>query len=137
MEAKTLKILSLISDRYDIDYEDLFNLVSLELNFDRILQCENTTEASTCHAFIKSKNGVCRCSRGKSNNDFCKTHYRQYCEDKLPHGYYNPSPKKINEVAQICVNGKKYLYDNVSNKVYNTTNHFIGYLDENSNIKTI
>jgi hypothetical protein len=117
--AHTKNILKIIADNYDLDYDDMFNLVNLEMNFGtkRINKDDSNFDDTKCYAFVKNKNGICRCNRGKTSENFCKTHYSQMQTGKLQYGCVQ-TQKTVVPVQKIQMNDADYLYDNISKKVY-------------------
>lgn len=136
--SHTQKVLQTIASKFDIDYDDMFNLVSLEFNFDMMLVTKTMPIETdkTCYAYVNNKKGFCRCARGKTIGNFCKTHHNHFEKGSLPHGYYQPD-KITTEAERICIGGKTYLYEKSKKKLYsipkpNNPSIFIGYLGENN-----
>jgi hypothetical protein len=137
--SHTENVLKIISERFDIDYEDMFNLISLELKFDTLVPTtkhSHTENETTCFAYVNNKKGICRCARGKTFGDFCKTHYNHYMAGTLTNGFYSPKTGPSIETIKITINKKEYLYEPIKRKIYSlpTTNkqsRFIGYLSAN------
>jgi hypothetical protein len=132
----TKMILRIISKRYDIDYEDLYNLICLELKYDKMILPEETDEnISNCFAYVKHRgnNELSRCNRGKTVGNFCKPHFSLFEENSLPHGFYQL--REPMETEKIIINNKAYLYEKLKRKIYtipedNTLPTFVGYLNE-------
>lgn len=138
LATHTKLVLQIISERYDIDFEDMNNLVNLQLQYNRSLHQEcQERDGVTCFAYVKNKNGVCRCARGQTNEQFCKTHHKLFLENKLPHGYH----KKRNivlETEKIVIRNVDYLLDRKTRKLYSSAKGlFVGYLTESRDIDEI
>ncbi len=115
-------MLEKIAERYDINLDDLRNFCDFMLNTPRVLsQCKDTEDTAPpdikCFAFVRNKNGICRCNRNQTNGNFCKTHFKMHKEGTLTHGYHTEK-HEMKELQKIKVGGTKYFYDKVLNKVY-------------------
>jgi hypothetical protein len=152
----TKNVLRLIAERFDLDYDDMYNLTALEFQFDRLLMFDGQNAAvgvsggggnidnndATCRAFIKNKctGAMCRCSRNKTTDKFCLTHDKQFKGDALKYGYdkQTKTTTTIQEVTKITVKDVEYLYQPLTRKVYNISKStsfpsFVGYLSEKDN----
>lgn len=127
------QILQIISQRYDIDFEDMYNLVCLHLQKNSCIDdYKETEDPKTCYALVRNKKGVCRCARGPTHGQFCKTHHQQFTDNKLQHGYHKKT-NTIRETEKITINNIDYLLDKKTNKVYSVPKGiYIGYLSENT-----
>ena len=143
----TQRIVKIIADKYDFDFDDLFNLVELELE-DDTMASENTDakpdakpdakldatmdktnadayDDDTCHAYVRDKygsqtDGVCRCSRNKSIGDFCKPHHHQYINGALLYGAWAKArpDAKLRNVRRVTLGAKEYFHEPATNSVY-------------------
>ena len=140
----TQMIVKIIAEKYDMDYEDLLNLVDLELG-DTIdaMGANADADDDMCHAYVRDKysdqtDGVCRCSRYKSIGDFCKPHHHQYINGALLYGAWAKArpDAKLRNVRRVTLGAKEYFHEPATNSVYTIPRLkknkpiFVGYLNE-------
>jgi hypothetical protein len=136
--SHTQNVIRIIANKYDLDYQDLYNLISLEFKYDNMILPDTTKENTlTCFAFVKNRNGLCRCARGKTFGNFCKTHSIAFKENNLPFGFFTPKKNTI-ETEPIIINNITYLYEKLRRKIYsmpepNKPSMFLGYLNQQKN----
>jgi hypothetical protein len=128
------QVVQCLAKRYDFDEHDGLNCVILCLKCDIVKPAtSNDGLLNTCHAYIKTKDGVSRCSRDKSCGNFCKTHNKMNEKGTLKYGSLKETAKVVKETLKITVKNEEYLYDAVSRKVYTLPRNkslpkFVGYL---------
>lgn len=124
----TARILSIIADKYDLDLEDLTNLVALEMRLPK------TKSNVSCHAYVKGNNGVCQCTKAKHTGDFCAAHSVKFSQGTLPYGHVNGS---YIQTEKINVNNCEYLYHSTTQRIYSATDKvpcFLGFLTINGDV---
>jgi hypothetical protein len=128
----TRNVLKIISEKFDINYDDMMNLINLELNLRGIYETHDK-----CHAYISVENDVrCRCKNDKSKSIICNTHYMANKNNELKYGFVPPTKKDIIATEKVVVGKNTYLYDKIRRKLYtipkpNEQSVFVGYLSEN------
>jgi hypothetical protein len=141
--AHTKKVVQIVADRYDLDPDNVYNVVACLLRYDTFnlpvveekkeIQNDNYDK---CYAFVKNKHGICRCARGKTVGNFCKTHDQQHKENNLTYGFFQPLEKKLmKKVERITIKNAEYYCESNTRKVYsipenNKDSRFLGYLVE-------
>ena len=128
-----------------MEYDDVLNLVLLELRYDTMLTPKQSKDNAelTCYAYVKNKNGICRCARGQTVDTFCKTHHKQFVDGTLAHGCFKNDVKlTTQDVKKITINKVEYYLEPLTQKLYsipksNSQPNFVGYLQENENEELI
>jgi len=135
----TKTIVKLLATRFDMDFEDMLDYLTLKLDLN--MDTLHANSQYNCHAYVSNKHGICRCNRGKYGNDmFCKTHREQFDQNNLQFGYYDANRevvKEKNEIKKKLVkaktfeyNGTKFLYDPHTYSVYDKERKCVGRLVE-------
>jgi hypothetical protein len=143
MADTTVQILQLISENFEIDFDDMFNLISLHLPSVLKKHCVMTeTKCSDvkCIANISNSNGIVRCSRSqKDGADFCGIHHKMHLAGKMKHGTVtntshqaSKKARKTIQVVQCVVNDVLYFVEPKSKKTYNSMHKFVGFICENT-----
>ena len=132
----TKHVLQLISDKFDMDYEDMYNYISLCCGFDKMMKHDKLLIPSptSCCAFINNNNKLSLCSRSRHDcKSFCKTHQKLFDENKLRNGFYKNTINVI-DVKKMTINNKEFFVQESTKKIYDIdTMLFKGYLKENDN----
>lgn len=127
------EVLKIISDEFDVEFQDMFNYVRLYMSLSDSQECKPKTNVccesgkghkSRCHAYVKKTEGVVeQCSRQQSHGCFCAMHSRHHKEGRLKHGYIkaekkSESNKSIRKLEKISLTSGQLFCDSMTGKIY-------------------